>query len=427
MYMDVGAGARGAGRGAARGAGGGPGGGAPPRVVVPVADGSEEMEAVAVVDVLRRAGAAVTVASVEAGRLEVDCSRGVRLRADVGLEDLAQSPGLPDAVVLPGGMPGAERLAASPEVGELLRAQTEAGGLVGAVCASPAVVLGPLGLLEGRSATAHPAFSGRLPDQSRVPERVVVDRGAGVLVTSRGPGTSLEFGLELVSQLFSAGDSRALAGALVMPTSDDPLLSICREPPAGPFPPEPAVLVPLAPGMAEVEAVIIIDVLRRAGARVVAASVGGEAGVVTGARGVQVSCDCDLSSVAGEVFDLIALPGGMPGAENLAVDGALKRLLRDQLESERLLGAICAAPKVVVEELAPGRMLTAYPSFAEQLHNRSHAGSRTVIDGNLVTGQGPGTTFEFALALVEILFGRDKRQEVAEPMVLWNFRESRSG
>merc|ERR1712078_791544 len=101
-----------------------------------------------------------------------------------------------------------------------------------------------------------------------------------------------------------------------------------------------------------------------------------------GARGVQVSCDCDLSSVAGEVFDLIALPG---------------------------------------------RMLTAYPSFAEQLHNRSHAGSRTVIDGNLVTGQGPGTTFEFALALVEILFGRDKRQEVAEPMVLWNFRESRSG
>ena len=384
------------------------------------------------VDVLRRAGAAVTVASAEPGRLEVNCSRGVRLRADMGLGELVRGPALPDAVVLPGGMPGAERLAASPEVGALLRAQTEAGGLVGAVCASPAVVLGPLGLLEGRSATAHPAFSGRLPDQSRVHERVVVDQGAvnrggGVLVTSRGPGTSLEFGLELVSQLLSAGDSRALAEALVMPVSDDPLLSICREPPVGPFPSEPAVLVPLAPGMAEVEAVIIIDVLRRAGARVVAASVGGEAGVVTGARGVQVVSDCELSSVAGEVFDLIAFPGGMPGAENLARDRALRGLIRDQLESERLLGAICASPKIVLEDMAPNRMLTVYPSFAAQLRNQSHAGSRTVIDGNLVTGQGPGTTFEFALALVEILFGCEARREVAEPMVLWNFRESCSG
>jgi len=170
-------GARGAGRGAGS-APGGPRGGAPPRVVVPVADGSEEMEAVSVVDVLRRAGAAVTVASAEPGRLEVDCSRGVRLRADMGLGELVRGPALPDAVVLPGGMPGAERLSASPEVGALLRAQTEAGGLVGAVCASPAVVLGPLGLLEGRTATAHPAFSGRLPDQSRVLERVVVDQGA---------------------------------------------------------------------------------------------------------------------------------------------------------------------------------------------------------------------------------------------------------
>jgi len=248
-----------------------------------------------------------------------------------------------------------------------------------------------------------------------------------VLVTSRGPGTSLEFGLELVSQLLSAGDSRALAEALVMPASDDPLLSISLEPPVGPFPSEPAVLVPLAPGMAEVEAVIIIDVLRRAGARVVAASVGGEAGVVTGARGVQVVSDCELSSVASEVFDLIALPGGMPGAENLARDRALRGLIRDQLESGRLLGAICASPKVVLEDLAPGRMLTAYPSFAAQLRNQSHAGSRTVIDGNLVTGQGPGTTFEFALALVEILFGREARREVAEPMVLWNFRERCSG
>ena len=248
-----------------------------------------------------------------------------------------------------------------------------------------------------------------------------------MLVTSRGPGTSLEFGLELVSQLLSAGDSRALAEALVMPVSDDPLLSICREPPVGPFPSEPSVLVPLAPGMAEVEAVIIIDVLRRAGARVVAASVGGEAGVVTGARGVQVVSDCELSSVAGEVFDLIALPGGMPGAENLARDRALRGLIRDQLESERLLGAICASPKIVLEDMAPNRMLTVYPSFAAQLRNQSHAGSRTVIDGNLVTGQGPGTTFEFALALVEILFGCEARREVAEPMVLWNFREICSG
>ena len=392
-------------------------------MVVPVADGSEEMEAVAVVDVLRRAGADVALASAEPGRLEVTCSRGVRLRADVELKELSRRPQDLDAVVLPGGMPGAERLSASPDVNALLRTQSAAGRLIGAVCASPAVVLEPAGLLEGRDATAHPAFSDRLPNQSHVGERVVTDLHGPPLVTSRGPGTSLEFALELVAQLISEEESQALAQALVMPTSADPLVSVLRVPRVGPASPEPTVLVPLSQGMAEVEAVIIIDVLRRAGARVVAASAGGAGSVVTGARGVQVLADTELAEVSGEAFDCIAIPGGMPGADNLAGDALLLKLLREQLESERLVGAICAAPKVVLEGLISGQGMTAYPSFASKLLNPAHAGFRTVVDGNLVTGQGPGTTFEFSLSLVEILFGRDVRREVAGPMMLWEFRE----
>jgi 4-methyl-5(b-hydroxyethyl)-thiazole monophosphate biosynthesis len=146
---------------------------APRTVLVPIATGSEELEAVAVIDILVRAGAAVTVASVS-GSLQVTCSRGVKLVADALLDELADTAY--DAIVLPGGMPGAEHLANSAALERMLRAHAAAGRLTAAICAAPVVVLQKHGLLAGRAATAHPAFSDKLPDQAAVPTRVVVRR-----------------------------------------------------------------------------------------------------------------------------------------------------------------------------------------------------------------------------------------------------------
>jgi len=162
--------------------------------LVVIADGSEEIELVGVVDTLRRAEVDVTVAAV-GDRRTVTCSRGVVITADALLAELAEDAF--DAVVLPGGMPGADHLRDSAALAARLRAQDARGGLIGAICAAPAVVLAPLGLLDGRAATCHPAFFDRLDRSRRREDRVVVD---GHLVTSRGPGTALEFALALVER-----------------------------------------------------------------------------------------------------------------------------------------------------------------------------------------------------------------------------------
>lgn len=128
----------------------------------------------------------------------------MRLVADCLIGDAAGGEAY-DLIALPGGMPGAERLRDSAALNELMRQQRSSGRLSAAICATPAVFLQAKGLLDGRRATAHPAFSGQLADQSAVGQRVVVD---GDLTTSRGPGTAFEFALELVRQLYSEDKAR---------------------------------------------------------------------------------------------------------------------------------------------------------------------------------------------------------------------------
>lgn len=176
-------------------------------ILVPIADGSEELEAVTVIDVLRRAGAQVTVASV--GALEVTASRGVLLKADVTIADCAGR--VYDCIVLPGGMPGAEHLRDSTALTDLLVAQQRRGGWYAAICASPAVVLAHHGLLSC-PATCYPSFADRLSDSSQAHQQVVV---AGRCVTSQGPGTALAFSLELVRQLIGADRAQQVADAML--------------------------------------------------------------------------------------------------------------------------------------------------------------------------------------------------------------------
>lgn len=177
------------------------------------------------------------------------------------------------------------------------------------------------------------------------------------------------------------------------------------------------VLVPIADGVEEIEAVCIIDVLRRAGAEVTVAAVDNLE--VTAARGVRLVADCRLADCAAERFDLIALPGGLPGAEHLRDCAILTALLRDQAQQNRLYAAICAAPAVVLQHhgLLAGRRATCHPALADRLDPAADPGARVVVDGNCVTSQGPGTALEFALELVARLFGPERAETVAGPML----------
>lgn len=174
------------------------------RALVPIADGTEEMEAVCVIDILRRAGADVTVASVDG--LQITASRGVKLVADRLIADCANETY--DLIALPGGMPGAEHLRDSTVLTELLKRQRQEGRPYAAICAAPVVVLQHHGLLSGRYATCHPGFADRLDNPDSVASRVVVD---GTCVTSRGPGTAVEFALKLVELLYDAEQAKEVA------------------------------------------------------------------------------------------------------------------------------------------------------------------------------------------------------------------------
>jgi len=179
--------------------------------LIPIANGSEEMEAVIVADVLRRAQVHVTIASIEKDKVTVECSRGVHIVADVLIEDCLHEEY--DVVVLPGGMPGAEHLRDNKHVAEILSKQRASDKHIAAICAAPQVVLDSQGLLDGRKATAHPAFSDKLPNRESVEQRVVSD---GKVMTSRGPGTAFEFALSLVKLLFDEAKAEEIAGPMVM-------------------------------------------------------------------------------------------------------------------------------------------------------------------------------------------------------------------
>ncbi|MBN1847162.1 MAG: DJ-1/PfpI family protein [Deltaproteobacteria bacterium] len=178
------------------------------------------------------------------------------------------------------------------------------------------------------------------------------------------------------------------------------------------------VLVPIADGTEEIEAICIIDVLRRAGADVIVASV--DELQIIASRGVRIIADKLITECIGETYDLIALPGGMPGAEHLRDSDVLIALLKQHIEQGRYYGAICASPVVVLQYhgFLQSQSATAHPQFAGQLDNPAAIESRVVVDGHCITSRGPGTAIEFALKSVEILYHEKKAGDIAMSMVV---------
>ena len=164
------------------------------KAIVILAEGFEEIEAVTVIDILRRAGIEVTVAALD--ELKVQGSHGITTLADIKLEKAGSDF---DACVFPGGMPGATHLSVSKEVQGLIQKMNKEKKVIAAICASPALVLSPTGVLKNKSATCYPGMQTHFgQDTSYKTDNVVLD---GNIITSRGPATALMFSLAIVEKL----------------------------------------------------------------------------------------------------------------------------------------------------------------------------------------------------------------------------------
>lgn len=178
-----------------------------------------------------------------------------------------------------------------------------------------------------------------------------------------------------------------------------------------------SVLVPLAQGTEELEAVTIIDLLRRANIEVITAGL--EAGPVTASRHTVLIPDTTLDQVLDKDFDMIVLPGGLPGATNLQQDSRILELVKTMATQGKYIAAICAAPKVLATAgLLRGKRATCFPgSLNQQEATGVELGDAAVIvDDNIITSRGPGTAMDFSLQLIQLLQGTETRNKVEQSL-----------
>jgi 4-methyl-5(b-hydroxyethyl)-thiazole monophosphate biosynthesis len=171
------------------------------------------------------------------------------------------------------------------------------------------------------------------------------------------------------------------------------------------------VLIPLAQGCEEIEAVTVMDVLRRAGIEV--ASAGLDAQPVRASRGTVLLPDTTLDAALAHGYDMVVLPGGQPGTSNLGKDKRILELLQRMAQQGKYVAAICAAPSVLAAAgLLDGKRATCYPGSLDAFSRVQQQHTALAEDGNIITSRGPGTAMDFALLLVERLAGHAKRLEV---------------
>jgi len=184
----------------------------------------------------------------------------------------------------------------------------------------------------------------------------------------------------------------------------------------------PRVCVLLAQGFEEIEAVTVIDVLRRAGIDVVTLGVsgGGPDGLeITGSHGIAVRAEETIDAGAQENWDMVILPGGMPGAVNLREHPLAQSLIKRQHQSGRRIGAICAAPiALAAAGVLQGKKATSYPGFENELRGATFLTNTVVRDGNIVTSRGPGTAFAFAFEIVAELAGKQAADSLRAGMLV---------
>ena len=181
-----------------------------------------------------------------------------------------------------------------------------------------------------------------------------------------------------------------------------------------------AVLIPLAEGFEEVEAVSLIDAMRRGGIEVRVVYLEDElhGALVTGANGITIQGDMSIKKIISDDFDMMVLPGGWDGTYALAENARILELLKE-FKEKKVIGAMCAAPFVLKKAGVLGSDYTCYPGAKDEIdHPGYRSDSKVVIDGNIITSQGPGTSLCFALAIIERLVGVESMQAVKDGMLL---------
>lgn len=177
------------------------------------------------------------------------------------------------------------------------------------------------------------------------------------------------------------------------------------------------VLMPLAHGFEEIEALAVADILRRADIEVVIAGL--QSGPIVGAHEIRVIPDTVIDAVSAGAFDMIVLPGGQPGTDNLNADQRIHGLLNEFAATNKLIGAICAAPIILsAAGLLEGKNATCFPSYSDTLNGAIYLDKQVVSDGNLITSKGAGTAINFALEIVARLVGREAADALAQKIQL---------
>ncbi len=172
------------------------------------------------------------------------------------------------------------------------------------------------------------------------------------------------------------------------------------------------ILMPLAKGFEEIEALTVVDILRRAEINVVVAGL--KEGIIEGAHEIKVQPDTCLEKINFSDYDGLVLPGGFPGFVNLKNDERILTMVREMDKAGKYVAAICAAPSVLIKAgITKGRRATVSPSGKEEMKaSAEYCEDRVVVDKNLITSQSPGTAMEFALKLVEVMAGEDAMKKV---------------
>lgn len=174
------------------------------------------------------------------------------------------------------------------------------------------------------------------------------------------------------------------------------------------------VIILLADGFEECEALTPADVLRRAGAKVSLVAVKDKE-VVEGAHGIRVLADALIDSLDGTVPDALLLPGGLKGTEALGASKQVKALIEKSVEADKYVAAICAAPSVLGKMgYLDGRKMACYPGFEKYMERADKTGNKVEVDGKFITAEGMGVSLEFALKITELLFGADVSDDIAE-------------
>ncbi|MFW6287331.1 MAG: DJ-1 family glyoxalase III [bacterium] len=178
------------------------------------------------------------------------------------------------------------------------------------------------------------------------------------------------------------------------------------------------IMVPLAAGFEEIEAVSNIDVLRRAGLKVITVSLNDEL-MVNGAHNIMFQADGKITDIGIDELDGIVLPGGMPGAVNLRDNGNVINIVKKLNDKNKLVAAICAAP-IVLEKagVIQSKNVTSYPGFEDELRAANYIPDMVVQDGNIITGRGPGAALEFALTIVKYLLDDEISDKLKKDMIV---------